>query len=206
MELYYWPMSHNARKVRSCAKYLGLEIQEKQLSMQDKEHKADSFLAINPMGEVPALKDGDYTVWQANAILVYLATQVETDLSGQSSKEWASITQWMLWQTAELSAVVQTLHVENYFKRVRGIDADDQKKHDALSRLQYLLTILNDEIDEDGYLVAGRLTIADFAVAGDFTHAENAQFPIQDYPNVSKWLNNIQTLSAWLDTAPPSIG
>ena len=75
MELYYWPMSHNARKTRAIAKHLELNIDEKILSMQDKEHKSDAFLAINPMGQIPAVKNGEYTVWEANAVLIYLAAQ-----------------------------------------------------------------------------------------------------------------------------------
>ena len=86
--------------------------------MQDKDHKAESFLAINPMGQVPAIKDGDYTVWEANAVLIYLAAQAPNDLLGQSAQEWGHITQWMTWQSVELSPVVVPLHVENYFKRV----------------------------------------------------------------------------------------
>ena len=124
MELYHWPMSHNARKARALAKHLNVDVTEIVLSMQDKDHKKEDFLAINPMGQVPAIKDGEYAVWEANAVLIYLAAQSSNDLLGQSAQEWGSITQWMLWQSTELSAVVPALHVENYFKRVRGIDPD----------------------------------------------------------------------------------
>ena len=82
MKLYHWPMSHNARKARALARHLGAEVEEIALSMQDKDHKAESFLAINPMGQVPAIKDGDYTVWEANAVLIYLAAQAPNDLLG----------------------------------------------------------------------------------------------------------------------------
>jgi len=135
MELYHWPMSHNARKARALARHLGVEVEEIALSMQDKDHKADSFLSINPMGQVPAIKDGDYSVWEVNAVLIYLAAQSPNDLLGQSAQEWGHITQWMTWQSVELSPVVVPLHVENYFKRVRGIEADAVKRDAALKKL-----------------------------------------------------------------------
>ncbi len=205
MELYHWPMSHNARKARALARHLGAEVQEIALSMQDKDHKADSFLAINPMGQVPAIKDGDYSVWEANAVLIYLAAQSPNDLLGQSAKEWGHITQWMTWQSVELSPVVVPLHVENYFKRVRGIDADTAKRDAALAKLSALLKVLDNALDGTDHLVGGRLTVADFAVAGDFTHSRNANFPLSDFPNVARWLSGIEALPAWADTTPPTL-
>ena len=155
---------------------------------------------------MPAVRDGDYRVWQANAVLIYLAAQAPSDLLGQSAQEWGSITQWMLWQSTELSPVVVPLQVENYFKRVRGIEADSEKRDTALARLRVLLAILDTALDGQDWLVGGRLTVADFAVAGDFTHAANAGFPLNDFPNATAWLGRIEALAAWADTTPPQIG
>lgn len=206
MELYHWPMSHNARKARALAVYLNLEVDEKVLSMQEKDHKAPEFLAINPMGQVPAIKDGDYVVWQANAVLIYLAAQSDNSLLGQSAKEWGHITQWMLWQTAELSPAVVPLHVENYFKRVRGIGPDQEKRDAAMGQLRAMLAVLDAALAGQSHLVGDRLTVADFAVAGDFTHANNAKFPMSEFPNVARWLAGIEAMPAWANTAPPEIG
>lgn len=206
MELYHWPMSHNARKARALARHLGIEVEEFALSMQDKDHKTDSFLAINPMGQVPAIKDGDYTVWEANAVLIYLAAKSPNDLLGQSAQEWGHITQWMTWQSVELSPVVVPLHVENYFKRVRGIEADAAKRDAALSKLGLLLKVLDEALAGKDHLVGGRLTVADFAVAGDFTHAKNAAFPLHDFPNVARWIAGIEALPAWAETTAPPLG
>lgn len=206
MELYHWPMSHNARKARALARYLSIDVDEMALSMQDKEHKTPEYLAINPMGQVPAIRDGDYTVWEANAVLIYLAAQAPNDLLGQSAREWGSITQWMLWQSVELSPVVVPLHVENYFKRARGIVADAGKRDAAIARLRELLCILDRALEGREWLVADRLTVADFAVAGDFSHAVNAGFPLEDFPAVASWLARIEALPAWAETSPPNIG
>ncbi len=206
MQLYHWPMSHNARKARALAHHLGLDVEEVILSMQDGDHKKPEFLATNPMGQVPAIRDGDFTVWQANAVLIYLAAQAPNALLGQSAQDWGALTQWMLWQSAELSPVVGTLHVEAYFKRVRGIDADAARQGVALARLRELLAILDRALEGREWLTGGRLTVADFAVAGDFTHAANAGFPLEDVPNVASWLTRIEALPAWSATKPPQLG
>lgn len=206
MKLFYWPMSHNARKVRMLAQHLELPVEEVAISMQEKEHKAPEFLAINPMGQVPVIQDGDYAVWQANGALIYLAAQSENDLLGQSAREWGHITQWLVWQSAELSGPVTALHVENYFKRVQNAPVDAKKKASAIARLNELLTILEVSLSETGYLVGSRLTVADFAMIGDFSHARNAQFPLDDYPNISAWLDAFESMPVWSSTMPPQIG
>ena len=49
------------------------------VSFKDKETQSPEYLAINPMGKVPALIDGDFKLWESNAILTYLATKFPAD-------------------------------------------------------------------------------------------------------------------------------
>ena len=37
------------------------------------EHQQPEYLAINPMGKVPAIVDGDFQLWESGAIILYLA-------------------------------------------------------------------------------------------------------------------------------------
>jgi glutathione S-transferase len=43
------------------------------LDMQAGEHLKPEYLAINPVGKVPAIVDGDFQLWESGAILLYLA-------------------------------------------------------------------------------------------------------------------------------------
>ncbi|NRB01299.1 MAG: glutathione S-transferase family protein, partial [Rhodobacteraceae bacterium] len=88
----------------------------------------------------------------------------------------------------------------------RGIEADAAKRDAARAKLSVLLTVLDDVLEGTDHLVGGRLTVADFAVAGDFTHAKNANFPLSEFPNVARWLAGIEALPAWADTTPPTLG
>ena len=71
--LYGGPRSGNAYKVRLLLTLLGLEFEETVIDLQTGDNRTESFLALNPRGQIPTLVDGDVTVWDSQAILVYVA-------------------------------------------------------------------------------------------------------------------------------------
>jgi glutathione S-transferase len=74
MKLYTFPPSPNARKVAAVIAHLHLtDIEHSLIRLQKGEHRHPDYLAINPMGKVPALRDGDLLLWESNAIAQYLA-------------------------------------------------------------------------------------------------------------------------------------
>jgi glutathione S-transferase len=51
---------------------LGLEYSVKHLDFKKKEQKTPEYLALNPLGKVPTLTDGDVVIWESSAIAYYL--------------------------------------------------------------------------------------------------------------------------------------
>src|ERR1700753_4200387 len=80
--LYDYELSGNCYKVRLLLSMLGLEHKLEPVEFYpSKLHKSDAFLRVNPLGQLPALTDDELTLRDAQAILVYLASQY--DKSGQ---------------------------------------------------------------------------------------------------------------------------
>jgi len=202
--LYYWPMSHNARKVRALWRYLAVEhVTEIELSMQAKEHKTSIFLALNPNGQVPTLETPEGPVWGANACLFRLAHG--STLWPESAQEQSEVLQWMHWQSTDLSPLVGPIHVENYFKRIRGLPRNETRATELIDQLRSKLALLNAHLAARPWMVGSTISLADFALAGDFTHAENARFPLEDAPHVNTWLTSMAATTGWTDTAPPTL-
>jgi glutathione S-transferase len=66
---------------------------------------APEFLALNPQGLVPVIRDGDVTLLESNTICRYLtAKQARTDLLPLAPLARARVEQWMDWQATELNA------------------------------------------------------------------------------------------------------
>lgn len=205
MKLYYWPMSHNARKVRALWRFLGRDdVDEVQLSMTEREHKTPAFLTINPNGQIPALETDDGPIWGANACLLRLGAGHE--VWPDAAHAQAEVVQWMHWQASALSVLVGPLHVENYFKRARGFEVDAARVETLKESLRAALVILDAHLATRQWLVGAQCTLADFAVGGDFSHAIPAGFPLNETPHLRAWLDALSSTPGWQETAPPVLG
>ena len=72
--LYNYDLDENCYKVRIGLSMLGLPYQTVAVNaFPGKEHKTQPFLAMNPLGSLPIVKDGDITLFGAEAILSHLA-------------------------------------------------------------------------------------------------------------------------------------
>ncbi len=89
--------SINVRKVLWLCEEISLKIERDEGTAQD-------IKALNPNGMVPVLRDGDFTMWESNAICRYLAiTRGAADLLPPNAKNRAKVEQWMDWQATELN-------------------------------------------------------------------------------------------------------
>ena len=74
---------------------LGVPYEFVKLDMQAGEHLQPEYLAINPIGKVPAIVDGDFQLWESGAILLYLADKYGK--TSVSAEERAVFSQWDPW-------------------------------------------------------------------------------------------------------------
>ena len=84
--------------------FMGLEYEKVNISLPDQAQKTPEHLARHPLGKVPALEDGDVTVWDSQATLVYLARKYDSggtwfppDPVGQ-----AYVTLWLFFAAKEM--------------------------------------------------------------------------------------------------------
>ena len=75
MKLYVFPPSPRAFKVRALVRHLNLDVEECLVDLFKGEQRAPSYAALNPNMRMPVLIDGDFVLWESNAILMYLAAK-----------------------------------------------------------------------------------------------------------------------------------
>src|SRR5437588_6251264 len=74
-ELYVFPPSPRAFKVMAIANHLGIEPTLHMLDIVKGEQRSPHYVALNPNMRMPTLRDGDYVLWESNAIMQYLAAK-----------------------------------------------------------------------------------------------------------------------------------
>src|SRR5215472_11894637 len=121
MKLYDFPPSPNCQKVRAVLYELGLPFETVPVHLFKGETRTPAYLAKNPNGRAPLLEDGDFLLWESNAILGYLANKSgTTQLAPTSARERADVERWLFWQGAHLGPAVRKVAFERLVKKFQG--------------------------------------------------------------------------------------
>ena len=98
--------SINVRKVLWTCAELQLSYEHEEWGSGCQSTETEAFKALNPNALVPVLLDGDFVLWESNAICRYLAAQYQhqqKELLPESARQRALVEQWMDWQSTELN-------------------------------------------------------------------------------------------------------
>ena len=186
-KLYRHELSGHAHRVELFLSLLGRDYQLVDVDLVGGEHRQEEFLKLNPFGHVPVLVDGDVTLADSTAILVYLARKygeewLPTDPLGQ-----ARVQRWLSVASGEVASGPGAARLVTLFKA----PLDHQKAKETAHKL---LGLMNDHLKETPFLAAERPTIADIAVYSYVAHAPEGDVSLQDYPQVRDWLGRIEAL------------
>jgi len=183
--LYTFTITPNNRKVEAFVKHFDLDVDIHHVSFKDRETKSAEFLAINPMGKVPALVDGDLKLWESNAILTYLATMFpETNALPTDPQGRADADRWLHWQSCHLMTAMGALKTA------------EEKDPDILKPL---FAVLEQQLEGRDY-VLGELSVVDFAVGAYLMTKMGRQLDYTDFPNVDAWRNRVSELKGFVET------
>lgn len=140
------------------------------LDMQAGEHRQPTFLAINPMGKVPAIVDGNFKLWESGAILLYIAQKYgEPD----SAEQKAEIAQWILFANATLGP---------------GIFVEANRDRE----MPHLLTPLNQIFERQPFLLGDKLSVADVATGSILAYIPiMLKLDLSEYPAVVNYIKQL---------------
>jgi glutathione S-transferase len=202
MQLYF-AKTPNPRKACAVARHTGADVEFVHVDLTRGEHKQPAYLAINPNGKVPALADGDLHLWEAHAIMAYVALKAGSDLWPDDPVEQIEVMKWLNWDTAHFSRHASRLWFQRFFKGAIGAgDPDAAEIEDATGFFLQFAKVLDEYLAGKNYLVAGRLTIADFGVATYMPLAGQAQLPLDGFAEIRRWSNGLMQLDDWREPWP----
>jgi len=185
VRLYTFTITPNNRKVEAFVRHFDLDVEIHHVSFKDKETQSPAYRAINPMGKVPALVDGDFYLWESNAILTYLARKFpETRALPTDARGRADVDRWLHWQSCHLMPAMGAMKV-----------ADEKD----VSTVTPLLQILDQQLHGKDYIL-GTLTVADFAIVAYLITKMGRQLDYSGCPNVAAWIERMGNLKGFVAT------
>ena len=204
MKLYGFPPSPNTWKVRALATHLGVPLELEFIDLSKGAQYAPAYLALNPTGRTPTLVDGDFKLWESNAILQYIAGKSANSLWPNDARTRADIARWQFWQLGHWGAeACQPLTFQRLVKKIMNLGPPDEaavaKGTEAFNKEAKMLDA---HLGKHQYLVGNALTIADFAVAAPLLYAQQAEMPLGPYGNLRAWFERVTALPCWRETAP----
>ena len=207
IEIFAFPPSPRAFKTIAVANHLGLDFTVRVLDFQRGDHQAPEYAALNPNKMMPTLRDGDYVLWEANAIMQYLAgRKPQSGLLPSDERGRLDVTRWQLWDLAHWDPAVATLLLENFVKPVllRAGDPDAAEVAKANERFHRAAGVLDAQLKGRRYVTGDALTLADFALGAPLNYAAEGRYPLENYPEIRRWHASLMTLPAWQKTIADS--
>jgi glutathione S-transferase len=161
-------------------------------------------LKINPQGKIPTLVDGDFVLWESNAIIQYLDDAYgDCALSSREPRRRADVARWLFWEAAHWQPAF--VPVLGAFVGHHILPAAVRPPAGAVcwddATLRERLAFLDTHLDGHRFIVGDAPTLADFSVAGMMTYAHAASFPFGEFPRIAGWYERIEALDAWRATA-----
>ena len=205
MKLHVFPPSPRATKVIALADHLGLDCELEIVNLFQGEQHAPKFAALNPNERMPVLEDGDFVLWESNAILFYLASKKPSSgLWPADAQGKADVIRWLSWESAHWFPACASLAFERVVKKLAGQgDPDPVAVAKGIQEFHKCAPVLNAHLKGRQWLVGSQLTIADFAIGATLVLADSAGYPLEGYGEIPRWYRGLAALPAWQKAIVP---
>jgi glutathione S-transferase len=192
--LYNYELDESCYKVRLALSMLVLDWQAVAVDVfPGKEHLTLPYLAMNPSGRLPILKDGDFVLHGTEAILAHLARS--HDPTGRwlpaEGKTFAAVMQWLNFSARDLDVTIAARQHSLF-----NTSGDEATLRAASSRA---IRIMDDHMTARGFareewFAAPHATIADIALFPAFALSRDFGIDHDEYPALRRWARRFRAL------------
>jgi glutathione S-transferase len=192
IRLYRYALSGHAHRVQLMLSLLGLPFELVDVDLARGEHKTPAFLALNPFGQVPVIEDGNATLADSNAILVYLASTYDERRRWwpQSGQAQAAVQRWLSVAAGPLASGPAAARVAVLFQRPQNPQ--------CVVTARQLFGVMDAHLSGQGWLAADHATIADVATYSYTAHAPEGGISLEPWPQIRAWLERVEALPGFV--------
>ena len=195
MKIYGDPLSTNTRKVLTTLAELEMPHEFVHVDFARGEHKHAAHLERQPFGQMPALDDDGFVLYETHAMCRYLDARAGGRLLPSDLKSRALADQWMSVESANFSAYAMKF-VYHYLLR---FEQDSDTLARATAGLDQALGILAKELAGKPYIAGQSFTLADICYMPYFEYAllTPAREHFEKHPSTLTWWSRVQDRPSW---------
>jgi glutathione S-transferase len=202
VKLYSSQVSSCSRRVRVVAAALKLELEIIPIELANPADRG-MLAAINPNNKVPVLVDGDFVLWESNAINAYLCASVPGQtLLPSAPRERAEVDRWLNWLTSHFAVHVAGLNFERFVKGMMRLGDPNEYAVAYHERLFHQFAkVADDHLAKHAWLANDRLSVADYSLAATLISAQTAKLPLDAYQRITALAARIHDRPEWAAAA-----
>jgi len=214
LEIFWGSGSPFSWRVLLALEYKGVTYTSRMLDFSKREHRSPDFLAINPRGQVPALRDGDFVLYESLAILAYLERKHPAPpLFGETPEQSGRV-----WQAVQECAVYLDHPGESFILPLYFGESDQKEAsvRAALAPIHQELARWEERLGSAPWVALPAISAADIMLypmvksllraAGKPAAAkfQPGLLPLEaKYPRLAAWLGRMEQLPGYDRTYPP---
>ena len=201
IKLYRHALSGHSHRVQLFLSVLGLDADIIDVDLGSGEHKKSAFLQKNLFGQLPVLEDGDATLSDSNAILVYLAKKYDTKRQWlpQDAVAASEVQRFLSVAASKVAYGPASARLVNVFGA--GFDIKT-----LITESHTLLSTLDAHLQGREWLATDNATIADIANYAYIAHAPEGDVSLEKYANIRAWLQRVEGLPGFVPMQASAVG
>jgi len=200
IKLYTFPPSTNSRKVRIVLLEKALEFERINVDLTKREQKNQEYLKIHPFGQVPALDDEGFILYDSTVINEYLEDEYPYPALMPSDSEGRARAR-LLEDFRDSHFNPYCVHIIYEMRKPEG-ERDNQRIDNAKTQIYGCFDRLETELQGKEYL-AGSFSLADIAFMANFDVLERFSIAVdpQKYRNTTAWIARLKARPSYAASA-----
>lgn len=199
MRLYSFRLSPNPLKVRMALAELGAPYENVEVDLFKGEQRLEEFKRVNPAGQLPVLTDGDFTLRESNAILVYLGREYGRSRWPATPRQECEALQWLFFESSQLSlACGQLWWSDTVAPRVGREPYSEGTLAGSVEKLERSLDAVEHQLKAGAYLLGSEFTLVDCSFGVTLSMLEGTRVWKNDrWPLIRNYLASLKTRESW---------
>ncbi len=179
----------NGQKISIMLEEIGLEYKVTKININKDDQFNPEFRKISPFSKIPVIKDGEISVFESGAILIYLGEKSE---KFYDKSERLAINQWLMGQMAYVGPMLGQHHQFHHYNS--GKSKFGEERYFKIAKRIY--EDLDERLAQSKYLAGENYTIADIATFPWIARHEIHDIGLKNFKNLSRWYLDISKREA----------